>query len=169
MIGSAAFPTLPFFACPPRAQPSSPLCADPRAPLAAAPNAGSLFSGSGRARKDRDRLEDLGVVGRGGVSAPRYAATCIEDQRDKAGRNIDEQVARIPCCARPWKGTERNVNGHLIGTRECILIRLHRDSNHLAKIGSNGAGFDTKRRLISAWGMAGSIAGHKLRDTDIVK
>lgn len=69
------------------------LYGDPRAEAAAAtPNAGSLFSGSGRARKDRDRLEYFW----GGVSAPYYAATCIEDQRDKESGNSAGQVASHP-------------------------------------------------------------------------
>lgn len=103
-----------------------------RSTSCAAPNAGSLFPGCGRARKDRDRLEGLVGWSNGAMfSAPHYAATCTEDQRDKG--NIAGQVARIPCCVLPWKAIGRNVNGHLIGTRERILIRLHRESNHLAK------------------------------------
>lgn len=66
-------------------------------------NAGSLYSGSGRARKDRDRLENFRVVVRDGVSTPHYAATCTADQRELKERKVhlpDKWLAS-PCCLPP--------------------------------------------------------------------
>lgn len=66
-------------------------------------NAGSLYSGSGRARKDRDRLENFRVVVWDGVSTPHYAATCTADQRELKERKVhllDKWLAS-PCCVPP--------------------------------------------------------------------
>lgn len=130
----------------PTPRPDSVLLCDPRSTSYATLNAGSLYSSSGRARKDRDRLEDFwgGRMGRS-VPAPHYAATCTVDQRElrEQGAHCRTSGSHPPAACHPiGKGhTGRNVNGHLIATRERIVIRVHRDSNHLAKssvMGSRG-------------------------------
>lgn len=79
------------------------------------------------------------------VPAPHYAATCTVDQRElrERGAHCRTSGSHPPAACHPiGKGhTGRNVNGHLIATRERIVIRVHRDSNHLAKssvMGSRG-------------------------------
>lgn len=68
-------------------------------------NAGSLYSGSGRARKDRDRLEDFGVV----VPGRCFCATLRSNMHrgskgaEGAESTLPDKWLASPCCVPPHR------------------------------------------------------------------
>lgn len=113
------FPLLPF---------NFPLAYVLSSTSSATPNAGSLFSCSGRERVDRDlgELEKSGLAARGGIFLNDGS------KQRKMGTPTDKWLASPST-------KKRNVNGYLIGTLRCISIRLQRRFNHLAQFGNGSA------------------------------